>query len=190
MWVLVGQVTHHIFAGLYIQKVSKLPSKRATREIALSWFRRYRSFANIVSGKSYAASVKTNVKKSNVVVDSVKNLDTKHSVKNSVNKSIPCGSVRDYPVSAAKQSCKLSTVAGVPVKYGKCVPAKCSVQVPISTVPLHNKFQCLQNLCDSQNVVIHDVVYSVLSAKFSNKNHAKQHSEECKSSPSRSYDML
>ena len=33
-------------------------------------------------------------------------------------------------------------------------------------------------------------VHSVPTAKFTNKNHAKQHSEECKVSPSHSYDML
>ena len=77
---------------------------QATRQTALSWFRRYRYFDITVSGKSYAAAVKTKVRKSNVVVHNVENLNTKHSVKNSINKSIPYRSVREYPVSAAKQS--------------------------------------------------------------------------------------
>ena len=34
------------------------------------------------------------------------------------------------------------------------------------------------------------IQYCAKSAKFNNKNHAKQHSEECKSLPSCSYDML
>ena len=148
---------------------------QATRQTALSWFRRYRSFDNTVLGKSYAAPVKTKVRKSNVVVHNVENLNIKHSVKNSVNKSIPYRSVREYPVSAAKQSCKLSTVAGVPVKYGKCVPAKYSVKVRVSTVPLYNKFQCLQNLCDSQHVVVHDVDHTCKSV-----NEQGVHSVLCK----------
>ena len=91
-------------------------------------------------------------------------------------------------------------MAGIPVKYGKCVPAKYSVQVPVSTVPLKNKFQCLQNLRHSQNDVIHNEnhvcisvneqsVNSVPSARFNDINGVEQHLEECKPLPSRSDDM-
>ena len=92
-------------------------------------------------------------------------------------------------------------MAGVPVKYGKCVPAKYSVQVPTITVSLHNRFQCLQDLCDSQNVVILDINHthrnvhkqhtnSVSNAAHGKQSHANQHLEECKPPPSCSDEML
>ena len=48
-------------------------------------------------------------------------------------------------------------------EYGKCVPVKYSVKVPPSTVSLKNKFQCLQDLCDSQDIKIHDQVHTTES---------------------------
>ena len=110
-------------------------------------------------------------------------------------------SSNDYPFLAAKQSCKVSTVAGVPVKYGKCVPAKYSVKVPESTVPLNNRFQCLQNLCDSQDDIVHEGIHvctgvygkgghSVPNNNFRVPTCEQQHLVECKPSPSCSHDVL
>ena len=105
-----------------------------------------------------------------------------------------------YPYFANKCPSKAATVAGVPVKFGNCTPVKYSIQVPDSTITLNNRFQCLQNSCDSQNNVIHDdihtctdvfpkKVHSVPSNEFKVKNYAKQHSVECKPSPTYSNDM-
>ena len=97
------------------------------------------------------------------------------------------------PKSRNPQPCP--TVAGVPVKYGKCIPAKYSVHKPRGTVSLHNKFQCLQELNDSQDNAGHNIVST--SQDLSTKDNAsalfcdnsvhrewqKQRSEECKSPP-------
>ena len=48
----------------------------------------------------------------------------------------------------------------------KCVPANYSVQKPSSTVPLHNKFQCLQDLSDSQDNGIHDEIHTIKVFQF------------------------
>ena len=42
-------------------------------------------------------------------------------------------------------------------------PVKYSVQVTPSIVSLNNKFQCLQDLCDSQDVDIHDEIHTTES---------------------------
>ena len=60
---------------------------QATKELALSWFPRYKSFEKIVPGKSYANAVTANSQKYNVITDNVKNVGTKDSGKKLLNKS-------------------------------------------------------------------------------------------------------
>ena len=151
-WAGYPQVRRVIYSKIIKNAQQEI---QANKELALSWFRRFQSFQQTVPGKSYAAAAKANLKKLNVITGNVKNSDTKCSDKKSCHKRSD-RSVDKYPHVAAIQSCTVSTVAGVPVKYGKCVPAKYSVQVPVSTVPLKNTFQCLQDLGHSQNDVIHN----------------------------------
>ena len=92
----------------------------------------------------------------------------------------------------SKYSQTQPTVAGVPVKYGKCIPAKFSVYKPRDTVLLHNKFQCLQELNDSQDNTGHNIVFTSqgLSTEdnasvsfrdnYVHREKKKQRSEECK----------
>ena len=67
-------------------------------------------------------------------------------------------------------------MAEVPVEYGKCVPVKYTVQEPASTVSLRNKFQCYQELSNSQGDM--QVLQHAGCIGF---NVTKQCSEECKS---------
>ena len=94
------------------------------------------------------------------------------------------------------------TVAGVPVKYGKCVPSKYSVPSTPSTVTLYNRFQCLQDLCASTDDMIHNDIHMIKSVEKHRDNsvhvsavgdkldHVKQRSGECKPPQSCSNDML
>ena len=143
-------------------------------------------------------AVKSNPHRSNFSSTNIKNVGNRRIDKHVHNKNSNLSGT-EYPYLGDKRTCKVPTVAGVPVKFGKCIPAKYSVQVPDSTVTLKNRFQCLQTLCDSQNV-IHDVihtctddlvrgVHSVPNDECKVKSYAKQHSVECKPSPSCSNDM-
>ena len=184
------------FCRLVYSKIVKNAQQeiQANKELALSWFRRYKSFDQTVPGKSYAMAVKSNPYTSKISSINVKNVGNRCTGKRVANKNSYL-SGNEYPYLAEKRTCKAPTVARVPVKFGKCIPAKYSLQVPDSTVTLKNRFQCLQNLCDSQNNGIHDVihtctddfvraVHSVPNDEFKVKNYAKQGSVECKPSPS------
>ena len=93
-------------------------------------------------------------------------------------------------------------MAGVPKIYGKCVLSKYSVPSTPSMVTLHNRFQCLQDLCTSTDDVIHNDIHTITSVEkhtynsvyasaAGNKiNHVKQHLEECKPPQSCFNDML
>ena len=99
-----------------------------------------------------------------------------------------------------KDKGNLSTVTGVPVKYGKCVSVKRSVPCKPIMTELRNRFQCLQD-CVVGDDVIHDDIHlnnvenhrdaSIHVGAVSERiKHKKQHSEECKTSLSGSNDML
>ena len=93
-------------------------------------------------------------------------------------------------------------MAGVPVKYGNCVPIRYSVPSTPSTVTLHNRFQCLQDLCASTDDLVHNDIHTIKSVEKHRDNsvrlspvgnkidHVKQHLEECKLPQSCSNDML
>ena len=100
------------------------------------------------------------------------------------------------PVSESNYCMDPPTVAGVPVKYGKCVSAKYSVQKSPSTVLLHNRFQCLQDSYDSWDNGVHNVIHTMQSvpihsdtsvasnAEYASGIQAKQRLQECKPPPS------
>ena len=133
-----------------MQRNSKMPR---TRHRPLSkWLchgpRRYNSFSTTVPHKlvpSEKSSIQKNLTLSN---DACQSTLSGRVSRHWADKKF---------VSEPRHCNDLPTVAGVPVEYGKCVPAKYSVQKPSSTVLLRNKFKCLQDLSDSQDNGINTV---------------------------------
>ena len=149
---------------------------QATKSVALTWFCRYRTFDTITPDKSYAQGLKIN---STVPVVG-KNVS--HNSKSS-NKNPESSFYDKTPCSAAIHTTNNPSLLTV-------------------TITLHNKFQCLQNLCASTDDVIHNEIHMTKSVNKHRDNsvrvsavgdkldHVKQHLEECKLPQSCSNDML
>ena len=135
---------------------------QATKQLALSWFRKYKSFSTTVPHKSYVQALKNPVSGEKFGTRQVPPI-SKNVCKNTSNNCISLTCVATKPVSKPSHCNGLSTVAGVPTKYGKCVPAKYLVQKPPTTVLLHNKFHCLQDLSDSQDNGVHNEIHMIKS---------------------------
>ena len=169
---------------------------RATKAAALAWFHENRVFKPIDPSKSYAQIVKS----TSHVVDQVKrgNYGPKNSEKLS---KTAYGKIFHSQASLNhKVEHSPPTVTGVPVKYGKCVPAKFSVPCPPIMTKLCNRFQCLQD-CVVGDDVIHNNIHvnnvkkhrdtsTSVSAIQGHVEYKKQRSEECKTPHAGSDDML
>ena len=147
---------HPILIDLFIRKVLKMP-----KSVALSWFYRYRAFDTIIPSKSYAQALQN---KSTVpAVENIANVNSKTKekhFKNSFHVKVLSSTARRVTNDTTPL-----TVAGVPVKYGKCVPSKYSVPSTPSTVTLYNRFQCLQDLCASTDDMIPNDIHTIKSVE-------------------------
>ena len=93
---------------------------QATRALALSWFHRNRAFKPIDPNKSYAQVVKNT--SAAVAHSRHAKIGTKNSEK--PYKVAYGNTVTSHVTFNHKVEHNSPTVTGVPVKYGKCVPAK------------------------------------------------------------------
>ena len=192
MWVLFGLVTHLHLAELYMRKKFKNAQNEvyASKQLALSWFRKSKAFSETVPHKSYAQVLK------NSLPDKKFHTTFQIITSNTSSTSVVSPRVLKKPVSKSNYCMNPPTVTGVPVKYGKCVSAKYSVQKLPNTVLLHNRFQCLQDSYDSQDNGVHNVIHTMQSvpihsdtsvasyAEYASSTQAKQCLQECKPPPS------
>ena len=120
--------------------------------MALSWFHKNRAFDTINPNKSYAQAVKN----TSTVLDYTKIHNRENPVARKTYKKFSYGKIHNAnAIQTHKKEHNLPIVAGVPVKYGKCVPAKHSVPCAPSTTKLRNRFRCLQDY-----VVVNDVIHN------------------------------
>ena len=125
-WAGYSPYSHRFAYSESVENAQK--EAKATKSVAL-----YRAFGTITPSTSYAQALKNN---STVpVVDKVVNYNSKTNekyFKNSLHRKEPSSTV----IRITDDITPL-TVAGVPAKYGKCVPSKYSV--PSTHNSLHRK---------------------------------------------------
>ena len=169
---------------------------RATKALALSWFHRNRVFKPIDPNKSYAQVVKNT--SATVAHTRYAKIGTKNSEK--PYKVAYGNTVTSHVTFNHKVQQNSPTVTRVPVKYGKCVPAKNSVPCPPTMIKLCNRFQCLQDCVVGDDVIHSDIHVNnikkhrdTLTCASAGREHIEsknQRSEECKTPHSGSDDML
>ena len=158
-WAGYSPYSHRFVYSKSVENAQK--KAKATKSVALSWFYRYRAFDTIIPSKSYAQALQN---KSTVpAVENIVNVNTKTKEKHFKNNIH--AKVLSPTVKRITNDTTPLTVAGVPVKYGKYVPSKYSVPSTPSTVMLHNRFQCFQDLCASTDDVIHNDIHTIKSVE-------------------------
>ena len=168
----------------------------ATKALALSWFHRNKLFKSIDPNKSYAQVVKNT--SATVAHTGYAKIGTKNSEK---SYKVPYGNtVTSHVTFNQKVQQNSPTVTGVPVKYGKCVPAKNSVPCPHTMIKLCNRFQCLQDCVVGDDVIHSDIhvnnikkhrdTLTCVNAGWEHIESNNQRSEECKTPHFGSDDML
>ena len=177
----------HLCRFVYSKTVKNAHKEsRATKVEALSWFHKSRMFDTINPNKSYAQAVKN--------ISTVPHNRKIYSPGSSVTKTCTKFSYgrihNDNAKSTDKESHDLSTVAGVPVKYGKCLSTKHSVPCAPTMTKLRNRFQCLQDYVEVNDVIHSDILTNSIENHKDDSIHVinmhehidntKQYSEECK----------
>ena len=180
---------------LYTTKFKNAQNEvQASKPLVQSWYRKFRQFSKAIPNKTYAQALKQCAQYHDIPVGPVSRTPSKVP-STTANNTTTASNVLSKVVVRSNHSQTHPTVAGVPVKYGKCIPAKYSVHKPRDTVLLHNRFQCLQELNDSQDNAGHNIMStrqglstkdnaSVLFCDNSvHREWEKQRSEECKPPP-------
>ena len=144
-WARYSPYSHRFVYSKSIENAHK--EAKATKSVALSWFYRYRAFDNITPTKSYAQALKNNrtVPRVEKILHYNSKSKNKH-VRNSLDSKVPTSAV----IRITNDSTPL-TVAGVPVKYGKCVNSKHSASSTPRYITDFNVYKiCVLRRCDSQ----------------------------------------
>ena len=121
-WAGYSPYSHRFVYSKGVENVQM--EAKATKSVALSWFHRCRMFDTTTPSKSYAQTLKNNSTVpvvENIVIHNSKTKE-KH-LKNSFQRKMPSSTA-----IRITHDCTPLTVAGVPVKYGKCVHSKYSVR--------------------------------------------------------------
>ena len=167
---------------------------QASKPLVRLWYRKFRQFSKTIPNKTYAQALKQCAQYHDIPLGPV-SCTTSKVPSTTANNTTTAPNVLSKVVQRSNHSQTHPTVAGVPVKYGKCIPAKYSVHKPRNTVLLNTRFQCLQELNDSQDNASHNIMSTrqclptkdnaslLLYDKSVHREWRKQRSQECKPPP-------